>query len=45
MEALQLEDPHKQVSADFLKQGIQQVPAVSRLSASGNGEGAREKDE
>ena len=44
VEALQLEDPHKQISADFLKRGLQQLPAVSRLSASGNGEGAREKE-
>lgn len=43
VEALQLEDPHKQISADFLKRGLQQLPAVSRLSASGNGENAREK--
>ncbi|HNZ02355.1 MAG TPA: hypothetical protein PKJ34_14160, partial [Anaerolineaceae bacterium] len=42
VEALQLEDPHRQIAADFLRQGVHQSPAVSRLSAMDHGEDARE---
>jgi len=42
VEALQLEDQHRQIAADFLRQGIHQSPAVSRLSAMDHREGARE---